>query len=427
LFDLRVDFNCPEMNLMRFELFVGLRYLKAKRKQALISIITVISTAGFTIGVMALVTVLAVMNGFQEDIRNKILGITSHVIVLGRSSGIQDYDAVTRQVEGIEGVVAGTPFVLGQAMLSTDRAATGVVVRGIDPATASSVISLQINLKEGALDDLRSSPAPAGISSPDGMIIGNELAQLMGVSRGEEINMISPTGVMTPVGMVPKMRKFKVTGIFESGMYEYDSSLVFLNLGAAQDFFDMPDRVTGVEVRVKDIYKADKVSHRIAQELGYPFWTKDWMQMNKSLFSALKLEKIMMFILLALIVMVAAFNIIGTLIMVVMEKTRDIAILKSMGATARQILCVFTIGGVVVGVVGTALGIAGGYGLCLLLARYPFPLPSDVYQLSHLPVKPQVLDFLVVAASAIAISFTATIYPSWQASQLRPAEALRYE
>jgi lipoprotein-releasing system permease protein len=422
-----VDFKGPGINQMRFELFVGLRYLKAKRKQTLISIITVISIAGFTVGVMALVTVLAVMNGFQEDIRNKILGITSHIIVLGGSSGIQDYETITKQVETVEGVVAGTPFVLGQAMLSTERAATGVIVRGIDPDTASRVISLQINLKEGALEDLRPSSVPAGIDSQEGMIIGRELAHLLGVSMGDEINMISPMGVMTPVGMVPKMRKFMVMGIFESGMYEYDSSLVFLNLSAAQDFFDMHGRVTGVEVRVKDIYKADEVSHRIAQKLGFPYWTKDWMQMNKNLFSALKLEKIMMFILLALIVMVAAFNIIGTLIMVVMEKTRDIAILKAMGATARQILNVFIIGGVVVGVVGTALGIAGGYGLCLLLARYPFPLPSDVYQLSHLPVKPDLVDFLVVAISAIAISFTATIYPSWQASQLRPAEALRYE
>ncbi len=412
---------------MRFELFMGLRYLKAKRKQTFISIITVVSIAGVMVGVMALVTVLAVMNGFQEDIRNKILGITSHLIVLDGSGGIREYQKITGQVETVEGVVAATPFVLGQAMLSTGRAATGVVIRGIDPVTAPEVINLEINLKEGTLDDLHSSKDPTGIDSPKGMIIGKELAHLLGVSRGDEINMISPTGVMTPVGMVPRMRKFKVAGVFESGMYEYDSSLVFLDLGVAQDFFDMSDRVTGIEVRVKDIYQASEVSQRVALELGSPYWTKDWMQMNKSLFSALKLEKIMMFILLALIIMVAAFNIIGTLTLVVMEKTRDIAILKSMGATARKILNIFIIEGVVVGVVGTALGILGGYGLCLLLARYPFPLPSDVYQLNHLPVKPEIFDFLVVAASAIAISFAATIYPSWHASKLQPAEALRYE
>jgi lipoprotein-releasing system permease protein len=412
---------------MQFELFVALRYLKAKRKQTFISIITVISIAGVMVGVMALVTVLAVMNGFQEDIKNKILGITSHVIVLSASGGIQDYEKITREVETVDGVVAGTPFVLGQAMLSTDRAATGVVVRGIDLDTERRVISLETNLKEGILDDLRPSGRLAGIDSTEGIIIGKELAHLLGVSRGDEINMMSPIGVMTPVGMVPKMRKFRVSGIFESGMYEYDSSLVFLELGAAQDFFGMPGRVTGIEVRVKDIYQAGQVSHSIAQKLGFPYWTKDWIQMNKSLFSALKLEKIMMFILLALIIMVAAFNIIGTLILVVMEKTRDIAILKSMGATARQILNVFIINGVFVGVVGTVLGLVGGYGLCLLLARYPFPLPSDVYQLSHLPIKPDVFDFLSVAVCAIAISFMATVYPSWHASQLQPAEALRYE
>ncbi|MBW2146683.1 MAG: lipoprotein-releasing ABC transporter permease subunit [Deltaproteobacteria bacterium] len=412
---------------MRFELFIGLRYLRAKRKQTFISIISVISIVGVMVGVMALVTVLAVMNGFQEDIRNKILGITSHVLVLDGSGGIREYQTITRRVETVEGVVAATPFVLGQAMLSTDRAATGVVVRGIDPETASRVVNLEINLKEGTLDELHSPEGPAGVDSPEGMIIGRELENLLGVSRGDEINMISPTGVMTPVGMVPRMRKFKVTGVFESGMYEYDSTLVFLDLRAAQDFFDMPDRVTGIEVRVQDIYQADEVSQRVARELGFPYWTKDWMQMNKNLFSALKLEKIMMFILLALIIMVAAFNIIGTLTMVVMEKTRDIAILKSMGATARKILNIFIIEGVVVGVMGTALGIMGGYGLCLLLARYPFPLPRDVYPLSYLPVKPDIFDFLVVAASAIVISFAATIYPSWHASKLQPAEALRYE
>jgi lipoprotein-releasing system permease protein len=235
-------------------------------------------------------------------------------------------------------------------------------------------------------------------------------------------------GVMTPMGMVPRMKKFKIVGIFESGMYEYDSSFLYISLKNAQDFINMPGVVTGIEVKTDDIYRVKEIASGIVRDLGYSYWTKDWMEMNRNLFAALKLEKITMFVILILIIMVAAFNIVSTLIMVVMEKNKDIAILKSMGATASSIMKIFIIEGLVVGVVGTLLGTIGGYALGFLLSEYKFiKLPSDVYYISTLPFRIDSLDSILIAISAIGISFLATLYPSWQASRLLPAEALRYE
>jgi lipoprotein-releasing system permease protein len=414
---------------MSYELFIGLRYLKAKRKQTFVSLITIISIAGVTVGVTALIVVLAVMNGFKEDLREKILGVTSHVVISRVDSNIPDYEKVRAEVEKTAGVTAATPFIYSQVMISSGRAISGAVLRGIDPKSAGKVINLPRNLRAGSLEDLDGGDGEGPATDSDGIILGSELARNLGVVRGEPVTLISPLGRLTPLGRVPRSKTFRIAGVFESGMYEYDSSMAYVSLGAAQRFLGLGNRVTGIEVRVDDIYQADRVARAITEGLhGYPYWGRDWMQMNKNLFSALKLEKIVMFIILTLIILVAAFNIIGTLIMMVIEKTRDIAILKSMGATRASIMKIFMIEGLIIGLVGTLLGLVGGYSLCKLLATYQFiELPHDVYYISTLPVKMDTMDAVLIALAAILISLVATIYPAWQASRLDPAEAIRYE
>jgi lipoprotein-releasing system permease protein len=414
---------------MSYELFIGLRYLKAKRKQTFVSLITFISIAGVMVGVTALIVVIAVMNGFKEDLRDKILGVTSHVVISRFDGNISKYDEVRAKVEEVSGVNAATPFIYTQVMISSRKAISGAVLRGIEPKTASKVINLPKNLRAGSLEELEAEKKPEGMRSTPGIILGNELARNIGVSRGEPVTVISPLGRLTPLGRVPRSQTFRVAGIFDSGMYEYDSTIAYVSLWAAQRFLGIGDRVTGIEVRVDEIYEADRVAKAIGKALdGYPYWSRDWMRMNKNLFSALKLEKIVMFIILTLIILVAAFNIVGTLIMVVIEKTRDIAILKSMGATRSSIMKIFMIEGAVIGLVGTLLGLLGGYTLCKLLATYKFiELPSDVYYISTLPVQVNPLDVALIALAAIVITLAASVYPAWQASRFDPAEAIRYE
>lgn len=414
---------------MSYEMFIGLRYLRAKRKQTFVSLITLISIAGVTVGVTALIVVIAVMNGFKEDLRDKILGVTSHVVISRFDGNISKYQEVRAKVEEVSGVNAATPFIYTQVMISSRKAISGAVLRGIEPKTASKVINLPKNLRAGSLEELEAENKPEGMRSTPGIILGNELARNIGASRGEPVTVISPLGRLTPLGRVPRSQTFRVAGIFDSGMYEYDSTIAYVSLWAAQRFLGIGDRVTGIEVRVDDIYEADRVARAIGKALdGYPYWSRDWMRMNKNLFSALKLEKIVMFIILTLIILVAAFNIVGTLIMVVIEKTRDIAILKSMGATRRSIMKIFLIEGAVIGLVGTLLGLLGGYTLCTLLATYKFiELPSDVYYISTLPVKMNPLDVALIALAAIVITLAASVYPAWQASRFDPAEAIRYE
>lgn len=414
---------------MSYEMFIGLRYLKAKRKQTFVSLITLISIAGVTVGVTALIVVIAVMNGFKEDLRDKILGVTSHVVISRFDGNISKYQEVRAKVEEVSGVNAATPFIYTQVMISSRKAISGAVLRGIEPKTASKVINLPKNMRAGSLEELEAENKPEGMRSTPGIILGNELARNIGASRGEPVTVISPLGRLTPLGRVPRSQTFRVAGIFDSGMYEYDSTIAYVSLWAAQRFLGIGDRVTGIEVRVDDIYEADRVARAIGKALdGYPYWSRDWMRMNKNLFSALKLEKIVMFIILTLIILVAAFNIVGTLIMVVIEKTRDIAILKSMGATRRSIMKIFMIEGAVIGLVGTLLGLLGGYTLCTLLATYKFiELPSDVYYISTLPVKMNPLDVALIALAAIVITLAASVYPAWQASRFDPAEAIRYE
>ena len=414
---------------MSYELFIGLRYLKAKRKQTFVSLITLISIAGVMVGVTALIVVIAVMNGFKEDLQDKILGVTSHVVISRFDGNISKYPEVRKKVEEVSGVNAATPFIYTQVMISSRKGISGAVLRGIEPQTASKVINLQKNLRAGSLKELEAENKPEGMRATPGIILGNELARNIGASRGEPVTVISPLGRLTPLGRVPRSQTFRVAGIFDSGMYEYDSTIAYVSLWAAQRFLGIGDRVTGIEVRVDDIYEADRVARAIGKALdGYPYWSRDWMRMNKNLFSALKLEKIVMFIILTLIIVVAAFNIVGTLTMVVVEKTRDIAILKSMGATRRSIMKIFLIEGAVIGLVGTLLGLLGGYTLCTLLATYKFiELPSDVYYISTLPVQMNPLDVALIALAAIVITLAASVYPAWQASRFDPAEAIRYE
>jgi lipoprotein-releasing system permease protein len=410
---------------MRYELFISLRYLKAQRKQIFISVITILSMAGVGLGVMALVVVLSVMSGFEEDLKTKILGTNAHLVIFQHGSPMRDYEEVSRKAEGIKGVVATTPFIFSQAMITSETNVLGVVLRGIDPNTAGRVINIENTIKKGSIDGLKREEGPSG---PPGILIGKELAQTLGIMLGDTVVVVSPLGTLAPMSTGPPMKKFRVAGIFDSGMYEYDTTLAYISLKSAQKFLAMDDSVSGVEVKVQDIYGVKKVAREIQKTLGFPFWTKDWMQMNKSLFAALKLERTVMFIILVLIVLVAAFGIVSTLIMVVMEKNKDIAILKSMGAVGKSIMRIFIFEGLIIGVVGTALGLVGGYVICMLLAKYQFiSLPSDVYYISRLPVKMNWIDFFLVALAAIGISFLATLYPSWQASKLDPAVAIRYE
>jgi len=408
---------------MRFETFLAIRYLKAKRKQAFISVITVISVVGVMMGVMALIVVLSVMNGFREDLMGKILGVNSHLVVLSYEGAFLDYDKIGRDTGTIEGVVAATPFIYSQVMVNSQGSVSGSVLRGIDTRTAGEVIAIDRMIKRGSLHSL-----DALHDGLPAIIMGKELARMLAVQPGDTVTVVSPMGKLTPVGRVPQNRKFRITAIFESGMYEYDATMVYISLKEAQDFLGLDNRATGVEVKVADIYKADQVGSAVTKKLGYPYWAKDWKQMNRSLVSALKLEKIAMFVILIMIVLVGALNIISTLVMVVMEKSKDVAILRAMGATQKSIMTVFMFQGVLVGVVGTMVGLACGLGLCHLLAKYKFiELPSDVYYISTLPVRVEMLDVVLVIAAALVISFLATLYPSRHASRQNPVESLRYE
>ena len=409
---------------MRYEFFIGLRYLRAKRKSIFISVITALSIAGVSLGAMALIVVLSVMRGFEDDMKTKILGTNAHIIILQQGAAMRHYEEIRQKAQEMKGVVATTPFIFTQAMLTSENNVYGILLRGIDPKTAGGVINIEKTLKQGRLDSLQQEEP----SSPPGIFIGKELAQNLGVLLGDTVIVVSPLGALGPMGTGPPMKKFRITGVFDTGMYEYDSSLAYISLQSAQKFLSMEDTVSGVEVKVQDIYKARQIAQAIQKGLGYPFFTKDWMQMNRSLFAALKLERTVMFIILVLIVLVAAFGIVSSLIMVVMEKTKDIAILKSMGATGKSIMRIFILEGLIIGVVGTVVGLLAGYTICVLLGKYQFiSLPSDIYYISHLPVKMSVLDFFLVALAAMGMSFLATLYPSWQAAKLDPAEALRYE
>ncbi|KJR98829.1 MAG: ABC transporter permease [Desulfobulbaceae bacterium BRH_c16a] len=406
-----------------FERFIGLRYLKAKHRHGFISLISLISVAGITVGVIALIVVLAVFSGFTDGLRDQILGINSHIIVQRMGGSIDDYELARERILTVRNVTGATPYLYAQTLLSSSAGGNGVVLRGMDPATAENVVGLAKQMIKGSIHDLTD---PESNRVPN-IILGKNLASDLRVDIDDRIRLISPGGPLTPMGIIPKVKTCRISGIFETGMFEYDSTLAYMALGEVQEFLGIGDVVHGIEVTVakKELNRADLVGARIAETLGPGFIAKDWMMMNRNLFAAFKLEKIGMFIAMTLIILVAALNIISALVMVVMEKNKDIAILKSMGATSGAIMKIFFLQGLVIAITGTSLGVAGGLGLCELLSHYQFiELPSNVYPMTTLPIKVLPADVMIIAVSSIVITLLATLYPSWKASTVHPAEVL---
>ncbi|UCG38684.1 MAG: lipoprotein-releasing ABC transporter permease subunit [bacterium] len=400
-----------------FEWMVALRHLRSRKRHAFVSLITVISILGIMVGVAALITVISVMTGFSTYMQERILGTTSHILITG-TEGLEDVEAVLTAVRQEKEVVAAAPYVMGQSLLKVNGDVTGVVVRGIDPVQEGQVTDLSRNMVSGSMSEL----------DDKGIVIGVEMSRQRGLILGDQVTLISPSEISSPFGMVPLMERFTVRGIFDTGMYEYDTGLVLVTIKAAQSFFDLGSDVTGIAVKVGDVYRTGVIAQNLQKALGYSLWVRDWKEMNQNLFSALKLEKITMFVILVLIVVVAAFNIVGTLILVVMEKGREIAILKAMGATRRSIGRIFMLEGLIIGFSGTLLGLCLGLGLCYLLANYRFvELPASVYYVTTLPVRVQSMDVALICLAAVAVSFLATVYPSRKASLLNPVEILRYE
>ncbi len=405
-----------------FEWFVSLRYLRAKRKQKFISLITLISVLGVAVGVMALIVVLSVYTGFTEGLRDQIIGVNSHVIIQNYGGGIEDPEVVMAQVADVPGVVAQTPVIYTQALITAAAGSSGVVLRGIDPASAGEVINIAGKMTSGDLDSLASG------TNPPAIVLGVDLARQLQVFPGERVQLLAPDGMLSPMGVLPRVRVCQVAGIFTTGMNEFDSNMGYLGLDTARSLAGLERGVHAIEVRVRQVDKADVVAAAIGERLGSRYMVRDWMQLNQNLFAALKLEKLGIFIALDLIILVAALNIISALIMVVMEKTRDIAILKSMGASTISIVRIFFYQGLVIGVTGTLLGLCSGLALCELLKRYKIiELPSNVYPMSTIPIKVVAADIGIIVVSALLITLAATLYPSWKAARVRPAEALSYE
>lgn len=394
---------------MRYEYFVSLRYLLAKRKEKFISIISTISILGVAVGVCALIVVIGVMAGFDNDLRDKIVGTNSH-LVIEKEGGIEDPNSVIERINVFPHVIAASPFLNGQVLIVYGNQTNSIILRGITPSEEIKVTRIGEYIKKGSIKNLKG----------EGILIGSEFANKFNLDVGDAVPIISPFD--------GKIRNFKVVGIFNSGMYDYDLNLAFVELRRAQELYGMETKVGGVGVKIDDVYLAEDLKMRMQRELGFPYWVRSWMDLNRSLFSALKLEKLAMFVILSLIIIVACLNIISTLIMVVMEKTKDIGILKAIGATNRSIMAIFTLEGFLIGTIGTILGVASGLGLSYLLEKYQFiQLPRDIYYIDRFPVDVQFGDTVAIVIAALMISLLSCIYPAWQASRLNPVDALRYE
>jgi len=433
---------------MRFELFVAARYLRAKRRQAVIGVITAISVVGVAAGVASLIVALAINNGFRQDLQQRLLGSTSHVqLQRVQSDGIRDWRSLLIRLSKLPHVVAGAPAIYEQVLISRGARARGAVLKGIIPTEERNISDLLQTVKAGSADALETLPSPrqkpddSKPQTPDALagvnqrlaamppiILGRDMADEIGASVGSVVLVTSPQGELTPFGMVPKYARFRVAGIFQSGFYDYDSSWSFARLADAQQLFGLGDVVSVLEFKLDDLYKAAEVANGIEQAAGRGFMTTNWMEQNRAIFRALRLERVVTFITIGLIVFVAALNILISLTMMVMEKTRDIAVLMSMGAKRAQVRQIFIAQGVLIGLLGTALGLIVGYVLCWAGARYHFlALSPEVYSIDYVPFAARPLDGLLVGVIALAISLIATLYPSWSASRILPAEALRYE
>src|SRR5688572_2663192 len=407
---------------MTFELFVALRYLLARRKQAFISLISLISTLGVAVGVMALIIALALMTGLQGELRDRILGSTAHVYVW-KTGGIEDYRAEVAKLQAFDGVVGAGPAIMGKALISTDMADAFISLKGIDPVLEGNVTDIRRAMQRGSISALM----PGSEEDLDRILIGRNLADQLGVTVGETATLLTPQGTLSPMGMIPRTRRVRVVGIYALGLYEFDAAHGFVSLDFAERLLGKaaPDLI---ELRVADITAAPQISERLMDELGSDYVSQDWADMNQTLFSALWLEKMAISIAIGLIVMVAALQIVASLILLVMEKSRDIAILKTMGTSSRRVMIIFMLQGLIIGVIGTAIGATCGLALCWVFDRYRLiQLPMDVYQVAYVPFVVQPLEVAVVVVSAILISFLATIYPSRQASRLDPVQALRFE
>jgi len=413
---------------VRYELLVGLRYTRAKRRNHFISFISATSMAGIALGVAALIVVLSVMNGFQKELRTRILGVASHVQVSGPDNLLTNWQAVAKIAAQEPHVLASAPFVNAQGLLSAGKAVRGTVVRGIVPALEDKVADIGSHMRAGRLDALR--PGEFGI------VLGSELARALGVLPGEKLALIAPQGLVTPAGVIPRLKQFTVVGVFEVGMFEYDSGLALVNIEDAQKLFQMGDAVSGLRLRLDDLFLARGVSRDLMVKLDRDLYATDWTRSHANFFRAVEIEKRVMFIILLLIVAVAAFNIVSTLVMLVTDKQSDIAILRTLGASPGSIVQVFMVQGALIGVIGTLSGVVFGLLLAYNIGTVvPFIenllgfkfLAKDIYYITELPSDVQFGDVTTIALVSLVLSFIATLYPSWRASRVNPAEALRYE